>query len=56
MLRSAPADEVMRAFRARLRRLPAHMRKTLTYDLGTEMARHEQCTALSGMPVFFCNP
>jgi transposase, IS30 family len=55
-LRSTHADEVMRAFLARLRKLPAHMRKTLTYDRGTEMARHELFTALSGMPVFFCHP
>lgn len=55
-LRSTHADEVVRAFHARLRSLPPHMRKTLTYDRGTEMARHEQFTALSGMPVFFCNP
>lgn len=55
-LRSTHSDEVLRAFHARLRKLPAHMRKTLTYDRGTEMARHEHFTALSGMPVFFCNP
>ena len=55
-LRSAHADEVRRAFHARLRSLPAHMRKTLTYDRGTEMAYHEQFTARSGMPVFFCDP
>jgi IS30 family transposase len=54
-LRSAHADEVRRAFHARLRSLPAHMRKTLTYDRGTEMAYHEQFTACSGMPVFFCD-
>lgn len=55
-LRSSHADAVMRAFLARLRSLPAHMRKTLTYDRGTEMALHEQFTARSGMPVYFCNP
>lgn len=55
-LRSTNADEVLRAFLARLRNLPPHMRKTLTYDRGTEMARHEQFTARSGMPVFFCHP
>lgn len=54
-LRSAHASEVLRAFLTRLRSLPAHMRKTLTYDRGTEMALHEQFTARSGMPVFFCN-
>jgi IS30 family transposase len=55
-LRSSHSEEVLRAFHARLRKLPPHMRKTLTYDRGTEMARHEQFTARSGMPVFFCNP
>lgn len=55
-LRSAHASEVLRAFLARLRKLPVHMRKTLTYDRGTEMALHEQFTARSGMPVFFCEP
>jgi IS30 family transposase len=55
-LRSAHSEEVLRAFHARLRTLPAHMRKTLTYDRGTEMALHESFTARSGMPVFFCDP
>jgi len=54
-LRSAGAEEVLRGFQARLRELPAHMRKTLTYDRGTEMARHEQFTARMGMPVYFCD-
>lgn len=55
-LRSTHATEVLRAFLQRLRKLPSHMRKTLTYDRGTEMALHERFTARSGMPVFFCNP
>jgi IS30 family transposase len=55
-LRSAHSEEVLRAFHARLRKLPPHMRKTLTYDRGTETALHAQFTARSGMPVFFCNP
>jgi IS30 family transposase len=55
-LRSTHADEVLRAFCARLRTLPAHMRKSLTYDRGTEMARHQELSARLGMPVFFCQP
>ena len=55
-LSSSNADAVRRAFHDRLRRLPGHMRKTLTYDRGTEMACHELFTASSGMPVFFCDP
>ena len=53
-LDSANAQEVRKAFQARLRKLPPHMRLTLTYDRGTEMACHEQFTAELGMPVFFC--
>jgi transposase, IS30 family len=53
-LDSCNADHVRRAFQARLAKLPAHMRLTLTYDRGTEMACHEQFTAEMGMPVFFC--
>jgi len=53
-LDSANALEVRKAFQARLSKLPPHMRLTLTYDRGTEMACHEQFTAQMGMPVFFC--
>ena len=53
-LRSANAQEVRKAFQARLRKLPPHLRLTLTYDRGTEMACHQQFTAEMGMPVFFC--
>ena len=48
------AQHVRLAFQARLAKLPAHMRLTLTYDRGTEMACHEQFTAEMGMPVYFC--
>jgi transposase, IS30 family len=53
-LRSSNADEVRKAFQDRLRKLPAHMRRSLTYDRGTEMSGHQQFTAQMGMPVFFC--
>ena len=53
-LHSANAQEVRKAFQARLSQLPPHMRLTLTYDRGTEMACHEQFTAEMGMPVYFC--
>ena len=55
-LSSLGAAEVSRAFQARLRTLPAHMRRTLTYDRGTEMACHEQFSRQIGMPVYFCDP
>ena len=53
-LHSANAHEVRKAFQARLRVLAPHMRLTLTYDRGTEMACHEQFSAEMGMPVYFC--
>jgi len=36
-------------------RLPETMRKTLTWDLGTEMTRHAEFTWASGVPVYFCD-
>jgi len=36
--------------------LPGNLRRSLTWDQGTEMARHREVTGATGMPVFFCNP
>lgn len=36
--------------------LPPALRKSLTWDQGTEMAGHEQITDAIGVPVFFCEP
>jgi transposase, IS30 family len=35
--------------------LPAEIRRSLTWDCGTEMARHAEITA-TGLPVFFAHP
>ena len=35
--------------------LPAHLRRTLTWDQGKEMALHGEIARALGMPVFFCD-
>ena len=39
--------------------LPPHMRRTLTWDQGVEMAKHQDLTTASGVPIYFaerCSP
>lgn len=37
-------------------RLPEHLRRSLTWDQGTEMAAHTVFTVATACPVFFCDP
>jgi IS30 family transposase len=36
--------------------LPAALKRSITWDQGTEMAQHAQFTIATGCPVFFCDP
>jgi len=36
--------------------LPAHLRGSLTWDQGSEMAAHKQFSIATGVPVYFCDP
>ena len=50
------ADVVARALINHLGQLPAHLRRSLTWDRGREMAEHATITAALEMPVSFCDP
>ena len=36
--------------------LPERLRKTLTWDQGTELAQHKQITMVTKMAIYFCDP
>jgi IS30 family transposase len=37
-------------------KLPAHLRRSITYDRGTEMVRYADIQLALGLPIYFCNP
>jgi IS30 family transposase len=41
---------------AKIATLPAQLRRSLTWDQGSEMHLHGQFSAATGMPVYFCDP
>jgi IS30 family transposase len=55
-LPNASAVAVLEAFTRRLRSVPASLRKTLTYDQGTEMSLHHDLAKRLRMDIYFCDP
>ncbi|WP_455565630.1 IS30 family transposase [Micromonospora chalcea] len=54
--RGRSADQVRDALLATVATLPAHLRRSLTWDQGAEMALHHQFSMAADMPVYFCDP
>ncbi|MGW2281782.1 IS30 family transposase [Streptomyces sp. NPDC001770] len=50
------AEEVRDVLVPLIQTLPAHLRGSLTWDQGCEMAAHKQFTMATGVPVYFCDP
>jgi IS30 family transposase len=55
-LESKEADHVAKAFARELRYLPQQLKLTLTYDRGSEMARHRLFSKQAKMRVYFADP
>lgn len=50
------AEAVRDGLIATISRLPTHLRGSLTWDQGCEMARHKQFAMATDMEVYFCDP
>ena len=55
-LEDGKAETAARAFAGVLNRFDAQMRRSMTYDQGREMARHEWLSAETGIKVYFADP
>jgi transposase, IS30 family len=50
------ADTVQEQMIAAISRMPDQLRKTLTWDQGPELAKHQQITMATDMAIYFCDP
>jgi len=50
------AEAVRDAMTAKIMTLPAALRRSITWDQGTEMSQHARFTIETGIPVYFCDP
>ena len=52
----ASAESTLAAFTAKLNKIAAPLRQTLTYDQGKEMAYHRELAKNTNIKVYFCDP
>jgi IS30 family transposase len=50
------SEHVIGQLSAAMGQLPAQLRRSLTWDQGSEMARHAQFSVATDCPVYFCDP
>ena len=50
------AETVCAAMTAKIRTLPDHLVRSITWDQGTEMAQHAAFTVDTGVAIYFCDP
>lgn len=55
-LNSRKSDEVAKMFSKKLNQLHQIFKKSMTYDNGIEMAKHEKITQKTGMKIYFAHP
>jgi len=53
---SRDTDTVVSAHTRPVRKLPASLRRSLTWDRGKEMAKHQSFTVATDVKVYFCDP
>jgi transposase, IS30 family len=53
---SKETDAVVAALSQHVRKLPATLKRSLTWDRGLEMAKHKDFTVATGVQVYFCDP
>ena len=55
-VRSKDTAAVVAALSRQIRKLPASLRHSLTWDRGLEMAKHKNFTVATNVKVYFCDP
>src|SRR6195256_5490763 len=55
-VRSKETEVVVAALSRHVRKLPATLKRSLTWDRGLEMAKHKDFTVATDVQVYFCDP
>ena len=55
-VRGKETEAVVAALSQQVRKLPATLKRSLTWDRGLEMAKHKDFTVATNVQVYFCDP